>query len=236
MSMMKRRSSLRFKRLLSRLLPDSERLRYLAHLPRLESWRRRNLPEQALHTTRFELYDHLNASVLGNAAIEFLEFGVYRGASIRHWAEINSNAESRFVGFDTFEGLPEAWAHFTETSPAGLYDTGGETPRLEDSRVRFVKGRFQETLRGYLRSRESTARQLVLNLDADLYSSTLYVLTRCDEILVPGTIVIFDEFSAVLHEFRALEDYCASHLRRYELLAATRSETSWFDQVAIRML
>ena len=232
---LKRRSSLRFKSLLSKLLPDSTRLRYLAQLPLLEGWRRLKRPERNLFATRFELYDHLNATVLENSAIEFLEFGVYRGDSMRHWAHINTNPGSRFVGFDTFEGLPEVWRHFTETSPAGLYDTGGELPRVDDERIRFVKGLFQETLLAFLQSRGSGSSQLVIHLDADLYSSTLYVLARCDEILTPGAIVVFDEFSAVLHEFRALEDYCASHLRRYEVLAATRSPTSLFDQLAIRM-
>jgi len=233
---LKRRTTVRFKRLLSKLLPDSTRLRYLTHLPLLERWRERYRPERQRFATRLELYDHLNGTVLENAAIEFLEFGVYRGDSIRYWAGLNSNPKSRFVGFDTFEGLPDAWKHFSETSPAGLYDTGGDAPHIDDERVRFVTGLFQERLPEFLGTRLSVPSQLVIHLDADLYASTLYVLTRCHEILVPGSIVIFDEFSAVLHEFRALEDYCASHLRRYEVQGATRSPTSQFDQLAIRMV
>lgn len=43
------------------------------------------------------------------ARLLFLEFGVLDGDSIRHWAGLNANPGSRFVGFDSFEGIPAAW-------------------------------------------------------------------------------------------------------------------------------
>ncbi|MBN1424032.1 hypothetical protein JXA88_05690 [Candidatus Fermentibacteria bacterium] len=77
--------------------------------------------------------------------------------------------------------------------------------------------------------------QVVLHADADLYSSTLYVLTRCNDILRPGSVVIFDEFASVLDEFRALEDYCAAYMRDYEVIAVTRTPTDYFAHLALRM-
>ncbi len=64
-----------------------------------------------------------------------------------------------------------------------------------------------------------------------LYSSTLYVLTLANYIIVPGTIIIFDEFYSTMHEFRALDDYCISYMRSYEVIAATRNH----GRIAIRM-
>ena len=72
----------------------------------------------------------------------------------------------------------------------------------------------------------------MIHNDSDLYSATLYVLTRANDIILPGTIIIFDEFYSVMHEFRALEDYCSSYMRSYDVLAATRDHI----QVAIRIL
>jgi O-methyltransferase len=73
--------------------------------------------------------------------------------------------------------------------------------------------------------------QLIIHNDSDLYSATLYVLTCANSIIVPGTVIIFDEFYSVMHEFRALEDYCASYMRSYEVIAATRNHV----QIAIRV-
>ena len=77
-----------------------------------------------------------------------------------------------------------------------------------------------------------TSHRLVVHCDADLYSSTLYVLTGLHELLVPGTILIFDEFDAVNHEFRAFVDYVSAYMVEYGVLA---SSGSVFNQVAIEI-
>src|SRR5215469_16567729 len=38
-------------------------------------------------SNRYELYSYLNANVLANAPIDFIEFGVFEGKSIFKWAE-----------------------------------------------------------------------------------------------------------------------------------------------------
>jgi O-methyltransferase len=81
--------------------------------------------------------------------------------------------DSTFVGFDTFEGLPEMWGPW----PKGSFTADGETPDIVDPRCSFVKWLFQDTLPGWLSGREFPGRTLV-HLDADLYSSTLVVLAQ----------------------------------------------------------
>jgi len=51
-------------------------------------------------------------------------------------------------------------------------------------------------------------------------------------------VVLFDEFSSMLHEFRALEDYCSAFRRDYEVVGVVGrgAYTSYFPQIAIRML
>jgi hypothetical protein len=222
------------KQVLSHIIPDSRPLQFLAWLPRLETWRQRHREKYGIFGNRYLLYEWLNTVLLRNCAIDYLEFGVYKGDSIRCWSELNRASDSRFWGFDTFTGLPETWDSFSKAMKDGHFDVAGATPNIGDRRVSFVKGLFQKTLGSFLNSFDP-AGQLIIHIDADIYSATLYVLTYMNGFFKPGTIIIFDEFSSALHEFRALEDYCAAYLRTYQVLAVVRSGADYYSQIAIRM-
>lgn len=167
-----------------------------------------------LFPTREGMWDHVAERAAG--PIDFLEFGVHRGHSLLYWARANADPHSRFFGFDTFEGLPEYWKH---AYPKGFFDTKGEAPQTDDPRVTFVRGLFQNTLDAFLQTYSPRARRIV-HIDCDLYSSTLFCLTKLDEIMAPGTIVIFDEFGDVQHEFRAFNDYTSAYRRHAEMICA----------------
>lgn len=166
---------------------------------------------------RYELYQHVNGS-LGDGPITYLEFGVASGKSLRAWVEQQRHPDSRFVGFDTFTGLPENW---NQAFGKGAFSMDGAPPPIDDPRIRFVAGMFQQTLRPFLRDLTVRGR-LVVHMDADLYSSTLYVLTQLDAIMPAGTVLLFDEFQSFLHEFRAWHDYLAAYGRTWKLLGLAR--------------
>ncbi|QOJ19922.1 MAG: macrocin O-methyltransferase [Gammaproteobacteria bacterium] len=218
------------KKIILAILPDSERLRSLAYRPKLETWRKQHAGSYPIFNSRYAIYDYINNEIFCGRPIQYLEFGVYKGDTIKYFSNLNSNPDSRFVGFDTFTGLPEDWIELTRTVKRSTFDTNGEPPQLHDVRISFVKGLFQDTLPGFLEA-YSSKEQLVIHNDSDLYSSTLYMLTRANNIIKPGTIIIFDEFYSVMHEFRALEDYCAAYMRNYSVIAATRNHL----EIAIRM-
>ena len=165
--------------------------------------------------TREAMWDHLSEQ--HQDRIDYLEFGVHEGHSLLHWAGTNTLPQSRFFGFDTFEGLPETW---NEAYPKGHFNTGGQAPKTTDPRVVFIKGLFQDSLPTFLGTFELHGRPLIVHIDCDLYASALYCLARLDPYIRPGTIIIFDEFGDVLHEFRAFNDYITSHRRAVELVCA----------------
>ena len=171
------------------------------------------------YSERVKLYTYVNNRVLGKAPIDYLEFGVANGSSILSWLEINKHEDSRFYGFDSFEGLPEDWIH-----EKGSYSTNGILPETSDDRVEFVKGLFQDTVDDFS-LKFTTQNRLVLHMDADLYSSTLYVLMNMGRHIRPGTVVLFDEFTSRSYtdEFAALQDYCTACYREYSIVA-TRSD------------
>jgi hypothetical protein len=149
--------------------------------------------------------------------MDFLEFGVFEGASLKEWTDLHKNPQSRFFGFDSFEGLPEDWGRNLKASAFSL---GGQIPALADPRIQLVKGWFQDSLPGFLAS-FTPQDQLVLHIDSDLHSSAIYVMTRMDHLIRPGTVIIFDEFASALHEFRALDDYCRAYRRGVRPVAMT---------------
>ena len=93
---------------------------------------------------------------------------------------------------------------------------------IEDSRVRFFKGWFNETLPGYQMPHHD---RLVLDTDADLYSSTIYVLRPLESFIVPGTYIYFDEFSDRENELRAFAEFVLDTEMRFELLGANRGNS-----------
>lgn len=160
--------------------------------------------------------------------ISYLEFGVYQGESIRFWSDTDHHPDSQFIGFDSFTGLPEHW---NAVYAKGAFNVDGAVPEVPDHRVRFVKGYFQETLRPFL-SGFTPRGTVVVNNDSDLYSSSLFTLTTLDHLLASGSILIFDEFADLQHEWRAFSDYVAAYGRRYAVIAATAD----FVHVAMQIL
>lgn len=192
----------------------SRRLDRLNRLPLLKDFILKS-PDVPIFPTRESMWDRLAEQHDGD--IDFLEFGVDEGHSILHWARTNLSPRSRFFGFDTFEGLPETW---NRAYQKGHFDRGGHAPHTDDSRVSFVNGLFQETLGEFLATYAPDGRNLVVHIDCDLYASALYCLTKLDAFIRCGTLVIFDEFGDVQHEFRAFNDYLASYRRRARLVCA----------------
>jgi O-methyltransferase len=181
---------------------------------------------------REEMYDFLNLEMVRDEPVDYLEFGVYQGYTIKYWSTINSNPHSRFYGFDSFAGLPEDWAGAFVNVPKGTFATEGMVPEIDDYRVSFHKGWFQNSLPLFLRTYKSQKR-LLIHCDADLYTSTLFVLCTLHNLFKPGSLIIFDEFSSASHEFRAFMDYSSSFLQKFRVVAQVGSRC---DQVAVEVI
>jgi hypothetical protein len=142
---------------------------------------------------------------LNNAAtspITYLEFGVADGGTFAWWLKKITHPAAKFYGFDTFQGLPEDWGIHKK----GSFSNEGQIPTFDDDRYQLYKGLFQETLQPFLKDFANDQPKLIL-LDADLYSSTLFVLTTLAPLLKNGDILVFDEFNSPRHEFRAFTDF-----------------------------
>lgn len=126
---------------------------------------------------------------------EILEFGVFRGVTINCLGY--ALPDRKIIGFDSFEGLPEDWDMGGKKTKKEAFDRGGEMPEVPDN-VTLVKGFFDKTLPEY---KKNLGKIGFLHCDADLYSSTKTVLTELNDLIVPGTIIRFDELSCWRHVF-----------------------------------
>ncbi len=176
------------------------------------------------YNARLQLYDNIiKSEKLSN--INYLEFGVFDGGSFLWWADAIKNSSSNFYGFDTFEGLPENWGAFK----AGEMESG--IPKTDDTRCIFVKGLFQHTLPYFLKSFDNS-KQMVIHMDADLFSSTLFVLTSIAPFLKKDDIIMFDEFNVPNHEFFAFDIFIKSYYIKYEVLGGVNN----YYQMAIKII
>lgn len=165
---------------------------------------------------------------LGAAAVDglVLEFGVRFGGSIR---QISRLAGQDVHGFDSFEGLPESW----HNAPKGSYSTQNVIPAVPDT-VTLHQGWFEDTLPGFVEDHAGPVR--FMNVDCDIYSSTMTIFEHLGPRIVPGTVIVFDEYIGYEkwrdHEFKAFQECVDAHGWRYEYLCfsfVTR-------QVAVRIL
>jgi len=153
---------------------------------------------------------------VGSKRILYLEFGVARGQSMRYWSRELRHPETAMHGFDSFEGLPESGGPWNK----GQFSTGGLPPDIADPRVRFFKGWFDEVLPTYI---VPAHELLVINMDADLYSSTIYVLQHLRPHIKPGTLICFDEFHCVEHEPRAFGEFISQTGLRFRAICADQT-------------
>ncbi len=148
--------------------------------------------------------------------IDFIEFGVAHGKSMRAMTEIFTSSEARFYGFDSFVGLPEKWL----MHDVGAFSNQGAFPDIGDARVQFVKGWFQNSVPIFLsRFNKDPRRPTLIHFDADLYSSTLFLLA----ILWFN----FDDYYFLMDDFIhdevvALHDFASGFPIRLEFFAQTK--------------
>ena len=118
----------------------------------------------------------------------WMEFGVREGTTIEQFLKYKPTAHIH--GFDSWQGLPESWDVGNKVYKPG--DMSVPMPEFDD-RVELWKGWFEDTI-GPWKDKHPGPIQL-LHVDGDLYSSAKTVLTKLNDRIVPGTVIIFDEIA-----------------------------------------
>jgi len=197
----------------------------LVYITRLSKWARDNKAVEYndfwskwSYDKRYPMYQRILEKEGLYGPVNYIEFGVAGGHSFEWFMTQNKDPESRFYGFDTFDGLPEDWGPFKK----GSFSNNNKMPLIKDGRGKFYKGLFQQTVPGFL-SEFSNNRRNIIMLDADLWSATLYALATLAPFLKKGDIIFFDEFVVPTHEFKAFNDFTSSFYFNLQLIAAANN-------------
>ena len=152
-----------------------------------------------------------------------LEFGTATGRTLNQFAHWLPN--KTVYGFDSWQGLPEKFndlpaGHFAQKLPDVLLNCQlvqgwfGARPLQDKSGIpEFTAQTF---------ANEHKEPIALLHLDADLYSSTKTVLDAFADQIVPGTVILFNEYwnhaTWKKHEFKAWQEHVAKHNVKYEYI------------------
>lgn len=145
-----------------------------------------------------------------------VELGVSRGVSFFSFHKFletfsPTDTTKKVYGFDSFEGLGDfcdedgtldsstdkiqgGWsAENVEEEIFEMCALINEDNILARERSRLIKGRVQDTLKPFL-DQTPGLRISLLHFDLDLYEPTYYTLNMLWDLIVPGGVIIFDEY------------------------------------------
>ena len=170
-------------------------------------------------------YDAVSLINRERIAGAIVECGVAQGgcAALMAATDARQGGGRQIVLCDSYEGLPDPTAEDFEDGRTGTHASvlergsclGTETQvaqllferfGIERSRVRMVKGWFQDTLPGLAREIGDIA---LLRIDADWYESVKCCLEALYDRVVAGGVVIIDDYGSCHGARRAVDEFLA---------------------------
>jgi hypothetical protein len=137
----------------------------------------------------------------------YYEFGLFKGFSFWFAEQISKDITShdfQFYGFDSFEGLPKSevdvdpvyWApgNYAASREFVINQLKGNGTDL--LRVHLYKGFFSKEFFSDLERKEEFLPVCICVIDSDMYESCVEVLNFIKKYIVPGSILLFDDFNA----------------------------------------
>lgn len=167
--------------------------------------------------THYELF-----KMVQNVPGAIVECGIFKGASFARWSmfrELLLNSFSKkLIGFDIFGTFPEtnfeADKKIVEDWKSNAGDQSISQSQLMDvlkykgtnKNVELVEGDILKTVPEYLDAHPELIISL-LNLDTDIYEPAVTILDNFYPRIVPGGILVLDDYGVFPGETKAVEDY-----------------------------
>ena len=187
--------------------------------------------------------------------MDLYEFGVFTGVYLR--GVIRSLNHSgvpfhRAWGFDSFQGLPpeqgtvrsktsQVYWHpgaFSSTAALGEKSAQQILRYIDDERVSFVPGFYNESLTPTLKAERKMRPALYVEIDCDLYISTVQALDWMleNKLIIPGTLVGYDDFLSGgkdAGEWQAHNEMVAKYGLQMKMMPGTKAAGKLFLVLAV---
>ena len=180
----------------------------------------------------YGIYTSIEYIVRNDLPGHIVECGVWRGGSIMMAAlslsHFGDKSDRSLYLLDTFEGMPapsdadykfdglqadKKWNELQRGTGSGWNNTPIEIVReavlstgYAKNKVVLVKGRVEETLPAH-----APEQVALLRLDTDFYNSTKHELEHLYPRLVPGGVLIIDDYGTWAGSHRAVTEYFDEH-------------------------
>jgi hypothetical protein len=164
---------------------------------------------------------------------DVFELGVYKAASLVRLCTYRNLLENEFsrriVGFDAFGKFPREQLalrsdldfieYFERAGGDGLQKADVELILANKGfrNVVLCEGNVLQTLAAYLNEHPAT-RLALLHLDMDVREPTAYALECLYDRVVPGGLIVFDDYNAVAGETDAVDEFLRARSLRIEKL------------------
>lgn len=151
-----------------------------------------------------------------------VECGVFKGCSLSRFAcyreFFGGSLSKKIIGFDTFDTFPETmFDGDLAARDKFIQDAGAHSISVEQlkkvllhkgvgSNIDLVAGDICETVPAYVKDNPGL-RISMLNIDTDIYEPAVTILEHLYPLLVPGGILILDDYGVFPGETKAVDEY-----------------------------
>ena len=180
---------------------------------------------------QYELYKTI-VSLPGHV----VECGVFKGASFIRFATyrdlLENQASRRLIGFDAFGRFPAPGGEEDRAFVKGFEAAAGEGISQEEleavlaykqvGNYELVPGNILETVPEYCWDKPELKIAL-LHIDVDVYDATYAILENMFRHVVKGGLILFDDYSTIAGETKAVDEFFAG--KGYEIEKLSYSPT-----------
>jgi len=162
---------------------------------------------------------------------EVVECGVYKGASLLRFLSFRELLESpdsrKLIAFDAFGRFPGAADRDDQAFIQRFEQAGGDGISVVElervlamkgfRNIELVPGDINHTVPAYA-EKHPELRIALLHIDVDVYEPSVTILDHLFDRMVPGGLVVFDDYGKVAGETRAVDELLRRRPHRLEKL------------------